>query len=246
MSKSRSFTGTLNNYTDDDFILFFCLPTDHVIVGCEVAPTTGTPHLQYVVHFPNAISFNTMKGWFPRARIDRVDNYFACMNYCKKTGDYYEQGQYTGNGKHKTKATADELLRKDCTLDEFKAAMPAYYLLHKRNIDSYFAENVKPAEHKKIYSIKKYDTYESTLLEKFDYDICYDISMYNGEKTLLVTEYDEPFGIIKWYNTGKYPYKYGYELKHATPANLVILYEGDANMKKLKKKIIGVKIKELI
>ena len=47
MAKSACFCFTLNNYTDEDVGRLCCLPPPYCcLFGKEVAPTTGTKHLQ--------------------------------------------------------------------------------------------------------------------------------------------------------------------------------------------------------
>lgn len=69
--RSRSYTIVINNYTDDDKkrIDDYCSanPEVYLIYGHEIAPTTGTPHLQGYVHLPKPQTMVTVHKWLPRA-----------------------------------------------------------------------------------------------------------------------------------------------------------------------------------
>lgn len=56
MSKFRAFCFTLNNYKPDDEDYLSKLECKYIVYGHEVAPTTGTPHLQGYVSFKSPIS----------------------------------------------------------------------------------------------------------------------------------------------------------------------------------------------
>ena len=67
--KARSFVFTLNNYTDDEFMLIKELKYKYIVIGDEIGEN-GTPHLQGYVNFSSPISFNTIKKAMPRAHIE--------------------------------------------------------------------------------------------------------------------------------------------------------------------------------
>lgn len=101
-SQSRGWTWTLNNYTDqelEDLAEFQCC---YVIFGKEVAPTTGTPHLQGYFYFPKKATFKLVRSMLPRASFRKskgspADN----IRYCSKDGDVYEYGERPCQGKRK-------------------------------------------------------------------------------------------------------------------------------------------------
>lgn len=43
--RGRSWCFTHNNYTEEDVLRYDSLKCERIVVGKEVAPTTGTPHL---------------------------------------------------------------------------------------------------------------------------------------------------------------------------------------------------------
>ena len=89
---------TLNNYSPDDVSVLYT-PNEHItylIGGHEIAPTTGTPHIQGYFQLAQEVNFTTMRNWgepwnrmrFSAARGSDIDNY----NYCSKEGDFFEVG----------------------------------------------------------------------------------------------------------------------------------------------------------
>lgn len=87
---------THNNYSDADveaakeFIRSSCR---YGIFGKEVAPTTGTPHLQGYIYFDNARTFASVRRQFPRARIAAArGDCEANRSYCSKGDDIFEHG----------------------------------------------------------------------------------------------------------------------------------------------------------
>lgn len=49
--RGRSWFITHNNYTDEDIRRYDSLKCERIFIGKEVAPTTGTPHLQGFIRF---------------------------------------------------------------------------------------------------------------------------------------------------------------------------------------------------
>jgi len=91
--KARAFCFTFNNYglLDEDAIQ--ALDYDYLVYGREIAPETGTRHLQGYIHFPTSRSVKAVGALFKQwhtevARADSKANY----DYCTKGGDYFEKG----------------------------------------------------------------------------------------------------------------------------------------------------------
>jgi len=86
---------TLNHYTAED--LKGLRSEDYVyhVYGREVAPGTGTPHLQGYVAFKNRKTLIQVKKLVPRAHWEgksAKSTYLQCADYCKKDGDFVEEG----------------------------------------------------------------------------------------------------------------------------------------------------------
>lgn len=99
--QARGWCFTINNYTDQDTESMPNVP-GYVIYGREVAPETGTPHLQGFAYFPNKATFKKVKALFPRAHIEIMKGTAEqAIVYCKKEGNFTEHGEPPSQGKRK-------------------------------------------------------------------------------------------------------------------------------------------------
>lgn len=100
MAKVRDYALTWNNYTDADIDFLKSLDTTYLLLGREIAPTTGTRHLHVYLRFPNARSFKSVKKELGnQMRIEFVKKEEAWMRYCKKEFEYEEFGERPQQGK---------------------------------------------------------------------------------------------------------------------------------------------------
>lgn len=95
---------TWNNYKEDsyDYVKQYIENNCKYGLLCkEEAPTTGTKHLHFYLHFKSEKAFNVMKKKFPKANVQKAngtaqDNY----NYISKTDkDFFEFGEKPQQGK---------------------------------------------------------------------------------------------------------------------------------------------------
>lgn len=96
--KFRAYCFTVNNWTESDFNCLAAMEKTYLIMGKEIAPTTGTPHLQCYVYFPFQKTVSAAIKYLhevcPRvanvekANGDSLHNY----TYCSKEGEYTEYG----------------------------------------------------------------------------------------------------------------------------------------------------------
>lgn len=123
--RGRYWVGTWNNYPENYMDYFNKLEgVTYLLIGKEVGPRTGTPHLQWFLKFRNyqrssyiqnnLIQDNGEWSWFRLA----IGNETQCVNYCKKTGNFEEHGDVRIGKSAGGKATAEENKRK---WDEAKA-----------------------------------------------------------------------------------------------------------------------------
>lgn len=104
--RSRGWCLTINNYPDGFEIMTktMLLGTQfYGIFGREVAPTTGTPHIQAYIYSKNATTFRRIKDMFPDAHLQKANGSPAQnVAYCSKDGDYFEANEQlkpVGQGK---------------------------------------------------------------------------------------------------------------------------------------------------
>lgn len=115
---SRNWCFTVNNYDDDIIEHINDIDCKYLLYGKEIAPTTGTPHLQGFIVFNSAKSGNAVKTLF-RCNPHLEPTHFAeaYAKYCEKDGDIFEKGErpITQAGKG-----AKEKVRWDLVMDAAK------------------------------------------------------------------------------------------------------------------------------
>lgn len=123
MSRARGWCFTLNNYLDRD-IDYLRTPecrakTTYLIYGREIAPDTGTPHLQGYVRFNNAIGLNTASKWLTRAHFEIAKGTGEQnRTYCSKGGDFEEYGSVPKQGERNDIKVTKEIVNNGGTMPE--------------------------------------------------------------------------------------------------------------------------------
>lgn len=93
MNKSRNWIFTWNNYNDESIIVLAAVPCRYLVYGKEVAPTTGTPHLQGFIIFHNPRALGGVRSVLPLCHVERARGTpDQCRTYCIKDGDFTERG----------------------------------------------------------------------------------------------------------------------------------------------------------
>lgn len=102
-SKSRAWCFTHNNYTEDDIKFWENFNCKYIIYGKEVAPTTGTPHLQGYFRLEIQITFKALKKKLPKdvAFFAANGTFEQNRTYCTKQDgiEYYERGERPAQGR---------------------------------------------------------------------------------------------------------------------------------------------------
>lgn len=100
MSRTRTYTITINNYTDEHIDTLKGLKYKYLIIGKEIAPTTLTKHLQVYVYLDNAMTFTAIKKKLPTAHIEIAKGTpEQNRTYCIKENNYEEYGTIPQQGK---------------------------------------------------------------------------------------------------------------------------------------------------
>lgn len=82
-ARVRAWSFTLNNYTEADILfLTSTLNTERYCFQEEIAPTTGTPHLQGMIYFKNGKSFTELKKLHRRWNLERTKCVKGSLSYC--------------------------------------------------------------------------------------------------------------------------------------------------------------------
>lgn len=92
--RSRGYCFTLNNYEPHHIDAINSIDSRYCCYGKELAPTTGTPHLQGYIYFRSARGFESVRSVFPAGTHLEVANGSGPQNraYCSKGGDFCERG----------------------------------------------------------------------------------------------------------------------------------------------------------
>lgn len=84
---ARSWCFTLCNYTPEQVAQLDALECKRLCVGAEVAPTTGTPHLQGYFRFDKPVRLAQLRKLLPGAHLERRRGTESqATAYCRKEG----------------------------------------------------------------------------------------------------------------------------------------------------------------
>lgn len=87
-SQAKHWVGTWNSYPDDWEEAFVNIRNQvtYYVAGKEVAPTTGTPHIQFYIAYKKKVTFNTVSRHLRRAAwiYIKLGTVAQASNYCKK------------------------------------------------------------------------------------------------------------------------------------------------------------------
>lgn len=100
--KSKRWTFTINNYTEEDKENAKVWDYKYIIMGYEIAPNTGTPHIQGYVVFNREHRLSAVKklhgtAHWETAKASTEKN----IEYCSKSGDFEEIGTRPKTAKEK-------------------------------------------------------------------------------------------------------------------------------------------------
>lgn len=135
MSKStRGYLFTKNHYGVQDEELLKVLDAQYVCYGKEVAPTTGTPHLQGYVYFRTAITFASALSKLPGGSHLEAARGTGEQNraYCSKEGDFWEKGQCPVDKKRAAEDTWNDAYD-SAKLGDFDAIPRSMYVRYLSN-----------------------------------------------------------------------------------------------------------------
>jgi len=157
--KYRAWCFTLNNYnkTDEDHIQqAIATIARYVVYGREIAPETGTKHLQGYVYFDSRRQRKGVARLLPNAHLE-VAYGSASQNraYCTKEEDFFEHGDMPvdaaearrrgGVSNAERYKSAIDLARKG-DMDGIREADPQMFLLHGPRLESMYAPEVAPLD----------------------------------------------------------------------------------------------------
>lgn len=136
---SRGYCFTMNNYTDDDYrrLLTICRAprpiVTHWVLGKEIAPTTGTPHIQGFIYFKNVQPIASVIRLISGAHIEPMKGTpIQASDYCKKSGEYETGGECPENGRRTDLEEVYRMVNDGMDLDDIVLQNPdAYNRAHR-------------------------------------------------------------------------------------------------------------------
>lgn len=136
--RHRNYCFTLNNYTKEDTdMLKGSLLFTYIIFGEEIAPTTGTPHLQGYFEMAEAKTISALvKKWLPKgihlepAKGSKNQN----KEYCSKGQNIYESGEAKNQGERTDLVLIKESIEKGQKVDDICMIHPDLYHLYGRTL----------------------------------------------------------------------------------------------------------------
>lgn len=150
MAQGKNWCFTINNYTDWDEVNLQSLDCSYLVYGREVAPTTGTKHLQGFIVFDTNKRANAVFKLLPGAHVEKTKGQaIQASTYCKKEGDFFESGKHPMTQKEKGEK-GDEYYRsviasaKAGTLEETHPK--EYWLNHRTALQIQAAHRPSPLD----------------------------------------------------------------------------------------------------
>jgi len=149
--KIRSWVFTLNNYTEQDIEFLKGLMCKYIIFGREVAPTTGTQHLQGYIEFANP---RTKTGILKKMELSneiylapRMGTPEQAREYCLKGTDIFENGELPmKNGQRKGLKEACEKVLSGASIEEIAVEYPDEFVRYSAGLKALSTTKVKPRD----------------------------------------------------------------------------------------------------
>lgn len=139
----RDYCFTLNNWTLEEVEALKTLAEEgrvkYICWGEEIAPTTGTPHLQGYVEFPRDRQIKTISklpGCSRMSLFARAGTQSQAIAYTKKEGPWVEFGTKKAQGaRTDLKEVMERLKTGDITMDEIVLDYPELYAQYGRTFE---------------------------------------------------------------------------------------------------------------
>lgn len=126
------------------------LQATYFVFGNEICPTTGKAHLQGFAQFGKKHTIKKIRKIMECHCEVPVRSPEECIAYCKKAGDFREEG--TPRGISKGNAQKDRWkqllsLAKSGCWTEIEESFPSAAILHRKTLKSIMEENIQPSHH---------------------------------------------------------------------------------------------------
>lgn len=151
-SKLRNVVFTCNNYSDDDVQRIKAVGWKYLVLGKEVAPGTGTPHIQGYGVLLIQTRFDSLKKKIGDGVHfePRRGTHVQARDYCKKSGDYEEIGEEPQQGKRSDLKQIAKEIKEGKTLRDVAEAYPDTYIRNYRGIAVYQSLLISDYDHDSV------------------------------------------------------------------------------------------------
>lgn len=142
---SKSWSYTINNYSEDDILFVKNISATRHICSKEVGES-GTPHLQGSVTFPKTFRLSALKKLHPTAHWEITKSTLHSDNYCKKLGSEIIIDLNSRKQGHRSDLdTACQIVRND-GLKKAAEECPAVFVKFHKGLSALRAITHKPTE----------------------------------------------------------------------------------------------------
>lgn len=227
----RAWCFTLNNYTSDEEEHIKNMTTyEYMIFGHEIAPKTGTPHLQGYVYFKNARSMESLKKRMnPRCHYEPARGSPSQNDvYCSKEAtDIFERGIKPSQGRAKFSLVQSAIQDPIENFTVFHQYRKAY---HEAKALTYVPHDFE----RQVYVCTEDQSFDiADYYESQDMTVCYD-NEYHDEDVVFVSctgpvltkdrvGFSEE-SIKRWMRKRPEKIRVGYELKIYDPKIIIFFY----------------------
>lgn len=145
--RSRAWCFTLNNYTQEEVDKLKLYPCDYMLFGYEVGEE-GTPHLQGFFYAGTQRVLSAIKKkTSDRIHLENARDIPASIAYCKKDGNFFEQGDPPNQGKRADLDGLKEMIEKRAPMKEVAQANFGAFLQFHKGLKIYHELCFEPRDH---------------------------------------------------------------------------------------------------
>lgn len=215
----RNVCFTINNYTMEDYNLICQIDCSYVVIGYE-AGEAGVDHMQGYIELIDQCRLKKLKQFLPRAHIEsRKGSAKQASDYCKKDGNFIEEGILSNAGKRSDLEHIKEIIDNGGTMEDVANEHFGDFIRYK--LEKY--TNLKKKlcwEDCEVMIYNKMDIYDIVKDNMCFIGVHDDIGSYDGQE-IMVLSYGYRDYIERFARNLSVRIKYGYEYKTIKPKLVV-------------------------